>query len=251
VDHKILANLDSETITVTAPNGEDLVITVRISGRAKRVGLRLDPAGERAVLTVPWGAPLDRAVRFAQDQAGWLAWNLAKQPKRIVFEDGAVIPMLGREIRLRHRPDQRRGVWLQGGEPDNDANPLPELCVSGEADHMARRVTDWLKRRAREEISPRARAHARTLDRRVAKISIRDTTSRWGSCSSRGGLSFSWRLVLAPEEVLDYVSAHEAAHLVEMNHSPAFWRLVGQLVGDWEPQRRWLKRHGAELHRYG
>jgi predicted metal-dependent hydrolase len=246
-----LANLDSDTITVTAPNGEDLVVAVKISGRAKRVGLRLDPAGDRAVLTVPWGAPLDRAVRFAQDQAGWLARNLAKQPQRIAFEDGAVIPMLGREIRVRHRPDQRRGVWLQGGEATLDGAPLPELCVSGEADHLARRVTDWLKRRAREEISPRARAHARALDRRVAKISIRDTTSRWGSCSSRAGLSFSWRLVLAPEDVLDYVCAHEAAHLVEMNHSPAFWRLVGDLVGDWEPHRRWLKRHGAELHRYG
>lgn len=245
-----MANLDSDTITVTAPNGEDLIVAVRISGRAKRVGLRIDPTGDRAVLTVPWGAPLERAARFAQDQAGWLARNLARQPQRIAFEDGAVIPVLGREIRLRHRPDQRRGVWLQGGL-DDDARPLPELCVSGEADHLSRRVTDWLKRRAREEISPRARAHARTLDRRVAKISIRDTTSRWGSCSSRAGLSFSWRLVLAPEAVLDYVCAHEAAHLVEMNHSPAFWRLVGRLVGDWEPHRRWLKRHGAGLHRYG
>jgi predicted metal-dependent hydrolase len=250
-----LANLDSEAITVVAPNGETFSIAVRISGRAKRVGLRIDLAGDGAVLTVPWGAPLKPAIRFAQDQAGWLARNLANQPKRISFEDGSVLPLLGRDIRVRHCPEQRRGVWIQGGEAggeaSDDESPLPELCVSGDAAHLGRRVTDWLKRRAREEISPRARAHAHALDRRVAKISIRDTTSRWGSCSSKSGLSFSWRLVLAPEPVLNYVCAHEAAHLVEMNHSPAFWRLVRDLVGNWEPHRRWLKRHGAALHRYG
>lgn len=250
-----MANLDSETIIVEAPNGESLSVAVRISARAKRVGLRIDPSGDGAVLTVPWGAPLKHAIRFAEDQAGWLARNLAKQPKRVTFEDGTILPVLGRDFRVRHCPDQRRGVWIQGGareDPVGDEAPvLPELCVSGDVDHLGRRVTDWLKRRAREEISPRARAHARALDRRVAKISIRDTTSRWGSCSSKAGLSFSWRLVLAPEPVLDYVCAHEAAHLVEMNHSPAFWRLVGDLVGDWEPRRRWLKRHGAALHRYG
>jgi predicted metal-dependent hydrolase len=246
-----LANLDSETITVEAPNGETYDVAVRISGRAKRVGLRIDPGGDGAVLTVPWGAPLKHAVRFAQDQAGWLARNLAKQPKRIPFENGTVLPVLGREIKVRHCPDQRRGVWIQGGESTDETPAFPELCVSGDAAHLSRRVTDWLKRRAREEISPRAREHARALDRRVAKISIRDTTSRWGSCSSKAGLSFSWRLVLAPEPVLDYVCAHEAAHLVEMNHSPAFWRLVQERVGDWEPHRRWLKRHGAALHRFG
>jgi predicted metal-dependent hydrolase len=243
-----LANLDSESITLEAPNGETFSVTVRISGRAKRIGLRIDLGSGGAVLTVPRGAPLKRAIRFAQDHAGWVASNIAKQPKRISFEDGTVIPVMGREIRIRHCPDQRRGVWIQGDEPEDDT---PALCVSGDADHLTRRVTDWLKRRARAEVSPRARAYARMLDRQAAKITIRDTTSRWGSCSSKASLSFSWRLVLAPEPVLDYVCAHEAAHLVEMNHSPAFWRLVGDLVGDWEPHRRWLKRHGAGLHRFG
>ena len=243
-----MANLGSESITVEAPNGETFSVTLRISGRAKRIGLRIDLGSEGAVLTVPRGEPLKHAIGFAQDHAGWLASNIAKQPKRISFEGGTVIPVLGREIHIRHCPDQRHGVWIQGDETEDHT---PVLCVSGDADHLTRRVTDWLKRRAREEISPRARSHARMLDRKVAKITIRDTTSRWGSCSSKASLSFSWRLVLAPEPVLDYVCAHEAAHLVEMNHSPAFWRLVGDLVGDWEPHRRWLKRHGAELHRFG
>ena len=158
-----------------------------------------------------------------------------------------MLPVLGREHRVRHCPAQRGSVWVEQCDPESH----PEIRVSGGAAHVSRRVTDWLKRQARAEIGNRARAYASRLDRRVARISIRDTSSRWGSCSSRASLSFSWRLILAPEAVLDYVCAHEAAHLVEMNHSPAFWRHVAALVGDWEPPRRWLKHNGGLLHRYG
>jgi len=255
-NHKILANLRADTITVETPTREAVRLAVRISSRAHRISLRIDPTGDGAVLVVPEGVPFQQAERFAQDQAGWLARNLARQPNRITFEDGVLLSVLGRKHRIRHTPDQRRGVWIEPAQEvahaatDGETEPA-DLCVSGETDHLPRRVTDWLKRQAREEISSRARAYARQLDKRVAKVSIRDTSSRWGSCSSSGTLSFSWRLILAPESVLDYVCAHEAAHLVEMNHSPAFWRLVRGLVGNWEAERRWLKRNGAELHRYG
>jgi predicted metal-dependent hydrolase len=255
-NHKILANLRADTITVETPTGEAVRLTVRISSRAHRISLRINPTGGGAVLVVPEGAPFKQAERFARDQVGWLAHNLARQPDRIAFEDGVTLSVLGRKLRIRHSPHQRRGVWVEPGQEvadaatDGETGPT-DLCVSGEANHLSRRVTDWLKRQAREEISSRARAHARQLDKRIAKISIRDTSSRWGSCSSSGTLSFSWRLILAPESVLDYVCAHEAAHLVEMNHSPAFWLLVRDLVGNWEAERRWLKRNGTELHRYG
>lgn len=224
-------------------------LAVRQSARARRISLRIDPTGEGAVLVVPDGVPMKTAERFAREHAGWLARHLARRPDRIFFEDGVVLPVLAREHVIRHCPARRGTVWVEPADGDGDGRPI--ICVSGKAEHLSRRVTDWLKGRAREEISVRARAHASQLGRRVAKITIRDTSSRWGSCSSLGGLSFSWRLILAPEAVLDYVCAHEAAHLVEMNHSPAFWRHVTALVGDWQPSRRWLKHHGGQLHRYG
>jgi len=240
-----LADLRSETLAVETPGGDVLHIGLRVSARARRISLRIDPTGGGAVLVMPEGVALRHGERFAREQAGWLARQLADQPARIPFEDGVRFDVMGVGHRIIHRPDQRRGVWTE------EAGAETILYVSGEADHLSRRTTDWLKRRAREEIAPRVRTHAAALDRRFTKLSIRDTTSRWGSCSSRGTLSFSWRLILAPEEVLDYVCAHETAHLVEMNHSPAFWRLVEGLVGDWRTPRSWLRRHGAELHRFG
>ena len=139
--------------------------------------------------------------------------------------------------------------------PADGANqaPLAErtINVAGDAPHVSRRVTDWLKKEARSEINARANAAAEALDKRILKIQIRDTRSRWGSCSEDARLSFSWRLMMAPENVLTYVVAHEVAHLVELNHSDRFWRLVDQLCPGNEPAKYWLKRHGASLHRFG
>ena len=123
--------------------------------------------------------------------------------------------------------------------------------MRGGPDHVARRVRDHLVRFARQELARRARIHAARIGRTVNRITVRDTKSRWGSCSASGSLSFSWRLILAPEPVLDYVVAHEVAHLVEMNHSARFWKLVRTMVADPASQRAWLKRHRAELLSYG
>ena len=236
----------AKPIEVFGPSGRRIAVEARVSARARRMTLRIAPGGGGAVLTLPPGAPTRLAERFAQDRAGWLERHLDAGPARVPFADGAVLPLLGADLLLRHCPGER-GARIAPGA----AGGPPELRVGGEAAHFPRRVSDWLRGRARAEVVPRARAHAASLGRRPARISVRDTTSRWGSCSSRGALSFSWRLVLAPEPVLDYVCAHEAAHLAEMNHSPAFWRLVAGLVGDWETPRRWLRRHGSALHRYG
>ena len=118
-------------------------------------------------------------------------------------------------------------------------------------EHIDRRVHDFLKREARRDLHKAALAYAEALGVRVKRLSIRDQSSRWGSCTSAGSLSFSWRLILAPPFVLDYLAAHEVAHLVEMNHSSRFWRVVARVCPSVERAKRWLDTYGNDLHRYG
>jgi len=125
------------------------------------------------------------------------------------------------------------------------------ICVSGRAEHLARRVRDWLKREARAVLTDEALAKAARLGHAVKRIGVRDTRSLWGSCAASGAISFCWRLILAPDFVRDYVVAHEVAHLVEKNHGLRFWRLVATLTDEMAAARAWLKRHGEALHRLG
>ena len=127
----------------------------------------------------------------------------------------------------------------------------PSLCVTGDMSHAPRRLKDWLSSQAKKDLSSRVLWHSRNLGLKARHITIRDQTTRWGSCSSRGHLSFSWRLILAPTHVLDYVAAHEVAHLQEMNHGPCFWELVRLTMPNMDEARLWLKENGAKLHRYG
>lgn len=233
-------------IVITDSDGTEFHLPTRRSARARRMLLRVDPARGGPELVLPDGVAPEVGADFARRHIGWLRVRLARLPERIGFVDGAEIPILGVPHRIRHRPDQRGGVW-RPVDPDG----IAELHAAGHAEHIGRRVTDFLKAEARKVIAPRARIQAAALDRPVGRITVRDTASRWGSCSARGDLSFSWRLILAPETVLDYVIAHEAAHLVEMNHSARFWRLVAQLMPGYEHERAWLKRHGGRLHAYG
>jgi predicted metal-dependent hydrolase len=159
----------------------------------------------------------------------------------VPFEDGALVPLLGRPHAIRHRPGAVGGVWLEGDE----------LHVSGDPAFLSRRVTAWLRAHAKAEIGPRAAEHAARIERRVTRISIKDPRSRWASCAPDGTLAFSWRLVLAPSWVLDYVVAHEVAHLAEMNHGPRFWAAVSRLTPHTEAAKAWLAAHGPRLLRYG
>ena len=154
-------------------------------------------------------------------------------------------PLRGVAHRIVHAPEARGVVWV---EPGLDG---PRLCVAGERPHVARRVIDFLKREARKDIEAAVRRHARAIGVEPKRIAVRDTVSRWGSCSSAGRLSFSWRLILAPPFVLDYLAAHEVAHLVHLNHSPKFWALLGRACPNTDRAEAWLKAHGASLHRYG
>jgi predicted metal-dependent hydrolase len=220
-------------------SGRNVALALRPSRRAKRIILRIDPVG-MVTLVVPRRTSRDEAVAFARSKAEWLNDRLAALPQPVPIRDGAELPLLGRTHRIRHDPFSH-GVRLCRSE----------IVVAGEGGHLPRRVADFLRREARRECADRAQRFARRLGRQVGRVSVRDPKSRWGSCSHKGHLSFSWRLILAPEWVLDYVIAHEVAHLVEMNHGPRFWRLVDRLYPDSVRPREWLRRHGTRLHRYG
>lgn len=220
-------------------------LEVRSSPRARRMSLRVDAARELVRVVVPPGVPDREVARFVGRHLDWVRQRLAALPPRPTLGHGAVVPVLGVDHTIRHDPGSRIAARLSHGPAG------PEIVVGGGAEFLARRVTDLLKAEARRQLSTRAKAKAARIGATVAAVTVRDTKSRWGSCSATGRLSFCWRLVLAPEAVLDYVVAHEVAHLREMNHSPRFWALCASLAGDVEAPRDWLKANGARLHRFG
>jgi predicted metal-dependent hydrolase len=234
-------------IDVTLPNGKKTHVGVKANNRTRRINLRIDVSSSRFTLTCPTETSISHLKKFLQNNVTWLFDQLSKLPKRIEFQDGTILLILGKSYVIRQCLGSSGNVWVQAGK----RNQLSEIFVSGKSEHLPRRLTDWLKKTAREEMIIRSKDYAKLLDQRVSRVSVRDTKTRWGSCSSKGNLSFSWRLILAPEHVLNYVCAHEVAHLVEMNHSPEFWAIVDRLIVDWRQSRNWLKHNGNVLHRYG
>ncbi len=222
-------------------DGIDAPLALTVSPRAKRLSMRIDSGSGEVRVVVPRSVHETEVARFVARNADWVQSRLAALPPRRPFTHGALVPYLGVEHRVLHDPARRRPVERAHGT----------FLVGGQVDHLARRLTDYLKAAARREITARAHDKAAAIHRRISGITIRDTRSRWGSCSATGRLNFSWRLILAPESVLDYVVAHEVAHLHEMNHGPRFWSLVERLHPDMDTARRWLRAHGAGLHRYG
>ena len=231
------------TTELAFPKGA-VPIRLRVSERAQRVALRIDGRGQAVELVLPHRTPLVSGLKFLDQNRDWVEARLKDLPRRILFQDGAEVPVLGVKHRIRHvkrRVPGRGPAWIED----------EEIRVTGEAPHVPRRVRDFLVDKARKELSRRAHVFADKVDREVTRISIRDMTSRWGSCSSNGSLSFSWRLIFAPEGVLTYLVAHEVSHLVVMNHGPRFWRLVESLVPDARYRQDWLRRHRTELMRFG
>jgi hypothetical protein len=222
--------------------GDVLPVTFVRSARARRASLRVDPARRRVVLTAPLRMARGTAVGFAEQQAGWIAARLKRLPDKRPFADGAEVPLFGESHCVRHRPDARGTVWIEGAE----------IHVAGRAEHLPRRLRDWLMAEMRRRLALLVHAKAARIDKSVKRITVRDSRSRWGSCGPDGSLSFSWRLVFAPPEVLDYLVAHEVAHLAHMNHSARFWALAESLCdGPMAPPQVWLKANGETLLQYG
>jgi predicted metal-dependent hydrolase len=228
-----------------AHSGEVYRVALKRSTRSRRFTLRIRTATRDALLTMPARATLKAAREFAERHSAWIGVRLARLPRPVAFEPFATTPLRGVDHTIVHRPGARGVVWLEKSEKG------PLICVAGERPHVPRRVTDFLKREARRDIEAAVARHSRAIRVRPRNIAVRDTVSRWGSCSSGGRLSFSWRLILAPPFVLDYLAAHEVAHMVHLNHSPKYWSLLRRVFPETNRAEAWLKTHGASLHRFG
>ncbi len=225
--------------------GQPVKLNVRVNPRARRIIVKVHPSTGEVAVVAPSARAITPAIDFARAERDWIAERLARIPPAVPFAPGRIVPYRGVEHMIRWTGAKRGLVTI-----DQEAW-RPTLKVPGGLEFVARRLEDWLKRQARFHLTRKVEAYAAELGVSVRRITIRDGASRWGSCSSNGALSFSWRLVMAPPEVLDYVAAHEVAHLREMNHGPRFWRLVERLVGDSSRAQIWLRENGSSLHRYG
>ena len=216
-------------------------LMIRHAPNAKRISLRIDATIRQGVLTLPPNVSEQEGLEFAKKNKKWLNEQIARLPPLVPFHDGVSIPFRGKHLIVRHGGTKRGLAAIK----------RDQLIVFGRQEHFQRRLTDWLKGQARQEISRLVTDKSLKIGCKAGRISIRDQRGRWGSCASNGNLAFSWRLIMAPDFVLDYVVAHEVAHLAEHNHSREFWNIVSLLTNHTDRGRIWLKQEGLALHRYG
>ncbi|WP_320196914.1 M48 family metallopeptidase [Agrobacterium rosae] len=223
--------------------GRSLPITIKENQRATRITLRIEPGGKALKMTIPYGLHHREVDDFLDRYNGWLKSRLAKFSDDAGIVDGGKIDIRGVAHRIEHT-GTLRGVTHVVTNADGEA----VLRVSGLPESLGKRIATFLKKEARADLERLVAVHAKTVGKSVRSISMKDTRSRWGSCSHEGNLSFSWRIVMAPESVIDYLAAHEVAHLREMNHGPKFWALCERLCPHTETSKAWLKRNGSQLH---
>lgn len=220
---------------LTVPGVEGICVHLRRSVRARRLSLRVGRSDGRVTLTLPSRVPMAEARAFVAVQSEWITRHVTAVPPARRVRVGTTLPLMGREV----------PVVAGGGRSArhvDGAVAVPDDARAGP------RVRVLLRSLAQARLAEAVDRYAHTLGRSPARLALRDPRSRWGSCSSRGDLMFSWRLVMAPVEVLDYVAAHEVAHLVHMDHSARFWAQVEALMPDYAARRAWLRAHGAALH---
>lgn len=220
------------------PGSPPVDVELRRSARARRFSLRVSRLDGRVTLSLPLAAREAEALRFLTAQEGWLRAALARMPGATAVGIGSALPVEGRMLALVAGPGRSPRV-----EGDS-------MVVPGDPARAGMRAMAYLKVLARDRLVAACDVHAGRLGQRFNKVSLRDTRSRWGSCTSDGGLMFSWRLIMAPPAVLDYVAAHEVAHLAQMNHSPAFWAVVRGLCPGYDVHRSWLRGQGQTLHSF-
>ena len=224
---------------------EGLTARLSVNPRARRLSIRIDARAGEAVLIAPSERRLADVVAFARTKADWMRERLAERPHGTPLEPGAVIDLFGRPTRLTATGGAGAARLIE----DEDG---PVIVSGGEGEAYARRVENLFKRVARDTLQTRTDVHLRTLGQRPVKLSIADPKSRWGSCSPHNrSIRYSWRVIMAPPAVIDYLAAHEVAHLVHADHSPAYWAVVQGLIGDHRPHRKWLREHGPALHAVG
>lgn len=217
------------------PGPPPLTVKLRRSAQSRRFSLRVSQQTGQVTLSLPARAREAEAFAFVRAQENWIRAALARMPAVAVIGIGAQIPLEGLPVRLLS--GDGRSVRVQ-----NDT-----LIVPGDPARAAARVAAYLKVRARDRLAAASDHYARQIGRSVTRITLRDTRSRWGSCAADGALMYSWRLIMAPPSVLNYVAAHEVAHMLEMNHSDRFWAVVERLYPIWQPERAWLRQSGGVL----
>ncbi|MDX2308876.1 MAG: SprT family zinc-dependent metalloprotease [Hyphomicrobium sp.] len=237
-----VAALDARAI-----DGLGAPVEVRRHPAARRLTLRVSRTRRAVIVTLPAQCPLDEAGSFLNRNIDWVRQRLDSLPQPVPLRHGMYMPLRGVAHLIVAGETGCRSRLVRRIEKD----PHPLLVVPGAGETVTRRLKTWLDAEVRRDLSDRVAIHAKAIGRHPKRIAVRDQTSRWGSCSTTGVLSFSWRLILAPPHVLDYVAAHEVAHLAEMNHGPRFWKTVRQLCPLLEDSKRWLQIYGMDLHRYG
>ena len=234
--------MKSKEITrVISIKGKNIPLRLRRDARAQRMILRIDNKVEGAVVTLPLWTSEREALLMVQEKSDWVLTKLDTIPPKIFFESGATIPLLGEYYNIFHDPNQKEVV----------IKSRYEIRLGGRQEHLSRRLGDWLRKEAKIIIQPKAIEMAEKYNWKIGRISVRDTKSRWGSCAPSGNLSFCWRLILAPEWVLNYVIAHEVSHLLHMNHGSEFWQTVANFNVRVDEARVWLSKNAEHLHRYG
>ncbi|GAB1580291.1 M48 family metallopeptidase [Phyllobacterium phragmitis] len=221
--------------------GRTLPLRVVENPRATRLTLRIEAGGKGLRVTIPPGLPAREVERFLSRHQGWIEARIAKLPDRPTVRPGIKIPIRGVPHLIVH--ESGRGTVKQAAGEDGTRM----LIVYGDRLHLPRRVADFLKREARRDMEALVARHTASVGRRAKAVRYKDTKSRWGSCTSDGVLSFSWRIAMAPSPVINYLVAHEVAHLIEMNHGPKFWKLCNELCPDTDRCKAWLKRNGSAL----
>ena len=225
-------------------DGRRVPVKLIVNPRARHVSVRIDPTRREAIATAPSKRHLKHAAQFAVERAGWIAHELARLPQGVSLTPGSRIPLRGEDHLLVYEHG-RAPPRIEPGAPSRLIAPAPDAAL------FESRVLRFLKDQARLDLIDRVATHAVTLGVRPVRLQVKELRSRWGSCSTDGVLAFSWRLILAPSFVLDYLAAHEVAHLREMNHSRRFWAHVRRCLPDYERGRQWLHEHGCALHAVG